>query len=405
MTLVVAWRNIWRNKRRTLITIASVFFALYFALMIRSIQIGTFGKMTDDMISSYTGHIQIHHKGFWDEPIINNVFERDSELEMLLSDYELVDHTVPRIVSGALASVGIQSKNIQLTGIDPIKENAMTHIADYISEGNFLEENDDGAVIGERVASYLGLSVGDTLVMIGQGYHSASAAGLYPIRGILKLPSPELNARIVYISLEQAQEFYGTGDQLSSLSILLKDNKDLDEAKEYIQSTVSDQIYDVMDWGELLVELEQLIQSKQGSSYIMTGLLYMIVGFGIFGTIVMMTAERWREFGLLAAVGMKKAKLMLTVFTETVILGLLGVMAGFAVALPIMIYFNRNPIVLEGKMAETYKEFGFEGILVFSDDPGFMINQIIVVSVLILIAAAYPIFRLRSLRPVEAMRV
>jgi ABC-type antimicrobial peptide transport system permease subunit len=136
----------------------------------------------------------------------------------------------------------------------------------------------------------------------------------------------------------------------------------------------------------------------------MTGLLYMIVGFGIFGTVVMMTAERWREFGLLAAVGMKKIRLIWTIFLETVILGAMGIVAGFAVALPIIIYFSKNPIVLEGQMAETYEEFGFEGVLVFSDSPEFMINQIIVVAVLVLIAVSYPVLRLRKLKPVEAMK-
>jgi putative ABC transport system permease protein len=404
MILTVAWRNIWRNKRRTLITIASIFFALYFALMIRSIQIGTFGKMTDDMISSYTGHLQIHKAGYWDEPIINNVFQRDKNFESEILKHEAVKHIVPRIESFALASLEERTKGCMITGIDPEVENSMAQISKFVVDGNYLEQNDDGAIIGDKLAEYLGLKLGDTLVLIGQGYHSMSAAGLYPVKGILHFPSPELNSRVVYMSLTNAQEFYSTDNQLTSLSILLDRNDNIETVKSYIKNLSTNEEYEVMDWGELLFELEQLIQSKQGSSIMMVGLLYMIVGFGIFGTIVMMTAERWREFGLLAAVGMKKLKLMITVFTETVILGFLGLLSGFAVALPIMLYFSKNPIVLEGQMAETYEEFGFEGVLVFSSSPEFMINQIIVISVLVLIAVSYPILKLRKLKPVDAMK-
>ena len=130
----------------------------------------------------------------------------------------------------------------------------------------------------------------------------------------------------------------------------------------------------------------------------------MIVAFGVFGTIVMMTSERWREFGLLAALGMKKSKQMLTVFIETLFLGILGLIAGFAVAFPIMYYFNLNPIILVGEMAATYEEMGYEGVMVASTDLGFMINQIIIVGIIVLVAVSYPVLKLMFLKPAEAMR-
>jgi len=404
MILTVAWRNIWRNKRRTLITVASIFFALFFGLLIRSLQIGTFGKIADDAVSSYVGHIQIHHRGYWEEKIINNVFERNNEIETKILQNEYVKSIVPRIESFSLASNGNRTKGCMVMGIDPEKENSMSKIASKITEGQYLKQDDDGAVIGDKLASFLNLTIGDTLVMIGQGYHSMSAAGLYPIRGIVHFPSPELNGRAVYITLAQAQDFYSVDNQLTSMSILLHKNNNIAEVKEYLKEVTVDEDYEIMDWRELLVELQQLIDSKQTSSNVMVGLLYMIVAFGVFGTIVMMTAERWREFGLLAAVGMKRIKLMLTVFIETVFLGILGLIAGFAVSLPIMYYFNINPIILEGEMAATYEEMGFEGVMVASVDLPFMINQIIIVGVIVLIAVSYPVLKLRKLKPAYAMK-
>ncbi len=404
MILTVAWRNIWRNKRRTLITVASIFFALFFGLLIRSLQIGTFGKIANDAVSSYVGHIQIHQKGYWEEKIINNVFERNNEIETKILQHESVKSIVPRIESFALASAGVRTKGCMIMGIDPDRENNMSSIASKITEGQYLKQDDIGAIIGDKLASFLDLKIGDTLVMIGQGYHAVSAAGLYPIRGIVHFPSPELNGRAVYLTLPMAQDFYSLDNQLTSMSILLNDNDDIAEVKKYIGEITGDKEYEIMDWRELLVELQQLIESKQVSSNFMVGLLYMIVGFGVFGTIVMMTAERWREFGLLAAVGMKKIRLILTVFIETIFLGFLGLLAGFAVSLPIMIYFYKNPIILVGEMAATYEEMGFEGVMVASVDLPFMINQIIVVAVLVLIAVCYPVFKLIKLKPAQAMK-
>jgi ABC-type lipoprotein release transport system permease subunit len=404
MLLLIAFRNIWRNKRRTLITAASVFFALFFILIMRSIQIGSFGKMTNDMISSYTGHIQVHAKGYWEEPSVNTVFEREKEKETLILNHPDVMSIVPRMESGALASVGIKTKPCGVIGIDPENENRMTKLSGKIIEGVYLKPDDKGVLIGDKLAGWLGLGINDTLIMIGQGYHSMSAAGKYPVRGIVHLPAPDLNSRMVWLTLSEAQSFYSVDDRLTSLSILLKDESKIGTVRTDISEIMGTEEYEVMTWNELLVELEQLIESKQGSSYILAAMLYMIVAFGIFGTVVMMTAERWREFGLLASIGMKKIRLMVTVFIEMMLLGMLGIAAAFSVTLPFMIYFNRNPIRLTGEMSQTTDKMGIEGVLVLSDDHGFMVNQIIVVVIIILVATAYPILKLRKLKPVEAMK-
>jgi ABC-type lipoprotein release transport system permease subunit len=324
--------------------------------------------------------------------------------ESLILNNPEVKSIVPRLESGALASVGIKTKPCGVIGINPENENRMTNLSGKIIEGVYLKPDDKGVLIGDKLAGWLGLGINDTLIMIGQGYHSMSAAGKYPVRGIVHLPAPDLNSRMVWLTLSEAQSFYSVDDRLTSLSILLKDESKKEEVKKSISEITGTEEYEVMTWNELLVELEQLIQSKQGSSYILAAMLYMIVAFGIFGTVVMMTAERWREFGLLASIGMKKIRLMVTVFTELLILGMLGIAAAFSVTLPFMIYFNRNPIRLTGEMSKTMDKMGIEGVLVCSDDHGFMVNQIIVVMIIILVAAAYPILKLRKLKPVEAMK-
>ena len=404
MILKVAWRNIWRNKRRTLITAASVFFAVFFGLMMRSIQIGTFGRISDNLVSSYSGHIQVHKKGYSEEKIINNSFEPASEDINNIKNLKHINAFVPRIESFALASSGEHTKGCFVTGISPEEENNMTKISDKVTSGNYLTDNDKGALIGDNLASFLEVGVNETIILLGQGYHAASAAGKYPIRGLLHFPSPRLNSSLVYISLKEAQELYSTENKLTGIAILLDADKNTASVKSEITGFLNLDKYEVQDWGEILPELKQLIQTKSVGSNVMLGLLYMIVGFGVLGTVIMMTAERRKEFGLLVAVGMKKFRLEMTVFTETVFLGFVGVVLGFAVSLPIIFYYSINPIFLSGTMAAMYEKNGFEPVIQFSSDTGYMFAQLIIVGIIVLISATYPIFKISSLKPVKAMR-
>ncbi len=404
MILKVAWRNIWRNKRRTLITSASVFFAVFFGLMMRSMQIGTFGRISDNLVSSYSGHIQIHKKGYSEEKIINNSFEPASEDINKIKTLKHVKAFVPRIESFALASSGEHTKGCFVTGISPEEENNMTKISDKVTLGNYLTDNDKGALIGDKLASFLEVGINDTIILLGQGYHAASAAGKYPIRGLLHFPSPRLNSSLVYISLKEAQELYSTENKLTGIAVLLDADKNTASVKSEIAGFLNLDKYEVQDWGEILPELKQLIQTKSVSSYVMLGLLYMIVGFGVLGTVIMMTAERRKEFGLLVAVGMKKFRLEMTVFSETIFLGFVGVILGFAASLPIIFYYSINPIVLSGTMAAMYEKNGFEPVIQFSSDTGYMFAQLIIVGIIVLISATYPIFKISSLKPVNAMR-
>ncbi len=404
MVIKVARRNIWRNKRRTLITSASVFFAVFFGLMMRSMQIGTFGRISDNLVSSYSGHIQIHKKGYADEKILNNSFEPNKEDIKKIKQLNHVKYIVPRLESFALASSGNHTKGCFVTGVSPEEENAMTKISDKITAGNYLSETDKGALIGDKLATFLEIGVNDTLILIGQGYHAVSAAGKYPVRGILHFSTPKLNSSLVYLSLTEAQALYSAENKLSGIAVLLDSDKNTPLIKSEIQKILNPEKYEVLDWGEMMPELKDLIQTKSVSSWVMLGLLYMIVGFGVLGTIMMMTAERKKEFGLLVAIGMKKFKLALTVLTETVFLGIIGLIAGFAVSIPIILFYSANPIVLSGTMAEMYEKGGFEPLIVFSSDTGYMLVQLIIVLIIILIAAIYPVLKISNLKPIDAMR-
>jgi ABC-type lipoprotein release transport system permease subunit len=402
--LKLAGRNIWRNKRRTFITSASILFAVFFSIAVTSIQKGTWDHMVDSIVHYHFGYAQIHKAGYWEDKTIDNAFDPARPLE-ISGGFAEVRQLVPRIESFALASYGTRTKAAMVVGIDPEKERTLTRIDTRIGTGSyFAQRDDDGAILAAGLAEYLKLNVGDTLVMISQGYHGINAAGKFPVRGLVHFGSPELNKQLLYISLERAKWFYGTEGLITTLIV------DTD-APDAIQKTVANlrqelnpEEYEVMDYKEMMPELIQAREVDTAGSYIILIVLYVIIAFGIFGTILMMLKEREYEFGILKAIGMRTGQLNLMVWLETILLGFIGSIAGMLVALPLVYYFHINPIRLSGQMAEAYEKFGVEPLLPAAVDPSLFISQAIVIFGMITVLSFYPMLKIGALKPVSAMR-
>jgi len=399
----IAWRNLWRNKKRTLITVASIFFAVFLALIMRSMQLGSYSIMIENSVRGSTGYIQIHAKGYWDDKSINNSFEITPELESSLDQVKNLDAKVPRVESFALASFGKHTKGVAVMGVIPDIEDRQTGIASKIIEGDFLSEDDGGVLVAEGLAEYLNILPGDSLVLLSQGYHGTTAADLFPVRGIIKMPLPEMNNALVYITLKTSQYFFSAPDRATSYSFMLDDPEILEETRNEL-ALIDPENLEVMTWKEMLIELVQGIESDNISGLFMIGILYVVVGFGILGTIIMMTMERRREFGIMVAVGMKKVQLMVILMIETVIITCLGILAGAVASLPVLAYFRENPIRLTGEAAKAMLEYNMEPVMPFVIEWGFYTNQSISVLVLALLASIYPLRIIGRMKVVNAMK-
>ncbi len=401
----MAWRNLWRNKRRTLITITSILFAMFFALVMRSMQKGSYANMVDNVVGTYSGYIQIHAADYWDKKTIDESLDASQFPEEEIGKLADVKGLVPRLESFALASSENVTKGILLTGIIPEKEDVFTGLSDKIVDGNYLESGDGKVMLAEKLAGYLKLSLGDTLVLISTGYHGVSAAGKYAVKGILHFPSPELNKQLVFMNLNDCQAFFGTANRLTSYVVLLDKHspKIIAQTQDALKAKLSES-YEVMSWQEMMPDLVQLIESDNASGKIMLGILYMIIAFGIMGTIMMMTIERMREFGVMVALGMQKFKLGWVVWLETLLMGFMGIVLGSVLSMPVIYHYYLNPIRLTGDAAASIETFGVEPIMPFAWESSFYFNQALVVLVITLITALYPFFKVIKLEPVTALK-
>jgi len=404
MFLKIAWLNIWRNKRRTLITIASVFFAVLLAISMRSVTIGVYENLIYNTVSYSSGYIQIHQKGYWDEQAIDNSFEENEHLNQLLLNNREVTHIMPRFETFALASTANKTKGVLILGIDPEKEKLVNKLNEKIVHGAYLETiNDNAVLMGQGLASKLKLKTNDTLVLLGQGYHASSAAGKFRVKGIVKLGSPELNNNMVYMPIQQAQFLHGAEYRLTAISIMLHKSSNIDKLKSTLQNQIDSNKYEIMTWKEMMPEMDQFIEADSTGHFIIVGVLYLIISFGLFGTLLMMTFERTHEFGILVAIGMKKKLLALILLLEILMISLIGCLAGVIGGILVVKWFTIYPIYLSGELREIYENYGIEPIIYFSGDKNIFIFQTIIVLTLSAILALYPGLKLMRLKPIEAI--
>jgi len=467
--LVLAWRNLWRNRRRTLITSASVLFAVFFALLFRSLQLGSYDHMFRNAIESYTGYIQVQHKDFWDEKVVDNTFAYDPSLEQQILKDENVVAAIPRFESFALASNGPQTKGVMVMGVDPEKETRLSKVTDkmvryrlspgsiekiqldpnlpdevkelarvfegsayttasrlqldlgikdgeaaaYLPaiksythfENGSIQMGEPGAWVGDKLSQYLQLGIGDTIVLISQGYHASTAAGKYEIKGIVKLPLPDLDNKIVYLPLDICQELFNAGNNLTSLALAVDDNQDkaIAETVNRLSQWVSAE-HKIMEWREMNEVMVSQMDADDKSGKIMIGILYLVIAFGVFGTVLMLTAERKREFGVLVAIGMQKKKLASIMTLEMLLIGLLGILAGAVVASILILYGVDHPIIFKGEMAKMFEEYGMEPKMVFWSIDTYYIWQIVIVALMVFLAIGYPVRKIFGMKVVNALR-
>lgn len=403
MLIKIAWRNVWRNKRRSFITIAAIFIAIFLAIIMRSLQLGMYDNMIKNVVGSFSGYFQLHSKGYWEDKNIDNSYKVGKSTIKNIKEIEGVSNVIKRIQTGVLSSNNNLSKFLYVTGIEQKEEEKLTDWNKRLVDGRLLDKEDKSIIIAKGVAKYYNAKVGDSLIFIGQGFHGMQAVGIYPIQGIIDMKNPNLNNMSVFMNLSVAQDFVSADQRITNLVIDKEQYFDEIKIVEAIESKIDIQSNDLMTWKEMTPELNQLIQADNAGGMIVIIILYMIVSFGIFGTVLMMTQERLYEFGVLISIGMKKSKLMITLIFETIFLTIIGVLTGFAISRPIVNYFHFNPIRLFGSAAAQLESAGFEPVLPFMNTYDIPFIHGLIIILISLATCIYPIIIISNLNPVKAM--
>lgn len=393
MLVKLAWRNLWRQKRRTLLTASALALVLFLSLITRAFQEGSYTSNIKNAAKFYTGLIQLQNPEFGDSSSIDDVLPQTNTFISAAKNNPNIDVVLPRVESFALAAKDERSKGVMVLGVEPEAEDQYSNISDKLIEGSYIQSGQKSVLVGGGLANYLQLKVGDELVLYGVGNRGQTAAGLYQISGILHFPLQQLDSQLVYMPLDTAQNLYSLDDQVTAWVLNTESLRALPNTVEQLKAEYGKNVA-VKDWKELSPEMAQQIALDKAGGIFLIYILYGIVGFGLFATILMTTLERQREFAVMLATGMLRSKLALLLTIESLFMSVIGIIIGFILSAPVLGYFYFNPIEITGDAAKLMRESGFEPIVPVSLDPHLLLNQIAVVLFILLLCLLYPMIRM-----------
>jgi ABC-type lipoprotein release transport system permease subunit len=401
--LKLAWRNIWRNKGRSVITIAAVMFCVIFAVVLRSFQVGVWENMIHEIVGNNFGYLQIHEDGFWADQSLDRTMDLGAVNSEELLAVDGVDRLIPRMESFSLLYHGSNTKGSLVMGIDPAVELPGLQLDDILLEGRSFSRDDSVIVVSEGLAKYFNVGLGDTLLFMGQGYHGATAYGAFPIGGIARMTNPELNKQLVLMPLQKAQYMYNCSDRATTLVVAVDKDSNYEAVGAALKGSGAEGL-EVLEWKELFPEIIQTIEVDMAGGRIFVTILYFIISFVLLGTVIMMVAERQREFGILVSIGMKKTKLAFVTLLENIMLIMGGAIVGMAVVKPVQFYFKYNPIDLSGQMKEAIEQYNFEPKLYTTTSFIINLNHGTIIFIIGVLVSLYAVVKIMKLNPIESMR-
>ncbi|MBU6157509.1 MAG: ABC transporter permease [Bacteroidetes bacterium] len=399
----IALKNIGRNPSRSIISMASVFFAVVLSTLAGSLKEGIFNNLVNNVVGFYSGYLQIHAKGYWNERHLDHSFKEEIGLQNKIRQQNHIASFAPRLESFGLVASEKTTKGCLVVGIDPIAEHNATQIKNKLKQGNFISSNDTAVLCTEGLAARLNIKIGDTIYVIGQGFHGSTAAGKYPVKGILHFGAPQLNNQALFMPIAAAKNLFGTENRITAYVIQIKRPDQLEAITQSLRKDL-DTRYEIMNWGEMMPDIKQHIETDSNNMKYVQGILYLLICFGIFGTLIMMMMERRYEMGMLIAIGMKKSALILMVIAESILTVMSGCVLGILGSIPLIQYLHRYPLKMKETTAKAYEEFGFEAVFPTATDARIFWEQGIAVLMIGIVLSLYPILQIIRLNPVEALK-
>lgn len=361
----LAWLNMLRNKRRTALTASPVFMAVFFSVLVESVNEGMFDHAFETDIAQYAGHVEIQAKDYWLRRSIAYAITDPGPIHDCLDTMKQVKSYRNRLDMVVLAAAGDQSTACMLWGID---RNAKMDLFQ-------LDHNDPGVWVGRGLSHTLDLSAGDSIILIGQTFYGRKSAELYPVEQVGHSAFEALDRKLVLMPIDQVRSFCDLPRGVTSVQVHLKHRDQADDFAQLLTQYLDEETYDVLTWKEIFPDTYSNSRMANFGVTVFRTIMYVIVGFLLFGTLLMIYSDRKREYAMLYAIGMNKKKLFATYFFEILFVSTAGLVAGIMLSYPILLYLHANPITVFGKAAEVMQQFNRLPAVYFSDNLGIIFRN------------------------------
>jgi ABC-type lipoprotein release transport system permease subunit len=403
----LAWRNVWRNRRRSLITMGAVFFSVLIIALTRSLQYGTYDAVESYAIRLFTGDAQVQRAGYHEDQTLSYALREDErDWDAVLRARPWLEAYTRRLTGFGLVSSDSSSAGAMIAGVDPEAEPRVSSFLRKITAGAPLARGDDHrALLGATLARNLAVGVGDTVVALTQGYRNEMGADLYVVQGLFESGNADLDRSAMALTLTDAQALFSLPGGFTAIALRTDDFRRAGRYAAELEAALADDRVVVLDWDALMPELRQMILLDNVSGAIFLAFMLILIGFEIFNTTMMSVMERVREFGILQAMGMKPGQISLLVVMELLIKVALALAVSMVVTGVLVAYFAGHPIPLSESLKELYEEFGFAlDALVFSGRARVFLEPLLSVAFIAVVVMIYPAVRVWRFTPVEALR-
>jgi putative ABC transport system permease protein len=399
---LIAWRNIWRNRKRSGILLAAIAFGLWAGLLTIAVLNGMSEQMIRSAIDTRTAHLQIHAPGFVAHPEVTLVIPDGEDVLDEVKRAEGVARAVGRSAVPAMGSSAATGAGVMLYGVDPSAESAISSVPRKIVEGRYLSPADrNGCVIGRELADKLKLAVGDKIVVQAQTPGGTIAGGAFRIVGLMRTVSLDFDRTTVFARLEDVDRIFDLGGAIHEIAVLADDIALVPALRGRLANEFPK--LDVETWEQLEPEVSVLTETSNQMGRVLMVLIMIALVFGVTNTMLMAVLERTRELGVLISLGMRQGLVFAMIMIETVVLSCIGGAVGAAAAGASVAALGRFGLNL-GAIATGLASAGIESVLY----PRLTVGAYPVVGALVLatavLGAVYPSLRASRLSPVRAMR-
>ena len=401
MLLKLAWRNIWRNRRRSLIVLTSVIVGLVAIIISDGLSNGMIGQMLFNQIDLNISHIQVHKKGFNNNKVVKNYIPDYKKVESVLkSNSEIKDYSKRVFVTGILSSAN-NSSGVMIYGINPAQEAKVSIVENSIINGNYLTGNKREIIIGKKLAQKLEVEIGDKVVAMANTVKGDIGSEVFRIVGIFRTASSEFDKTAIYIPAQTEQSMLNLDDKYYEFAIFTKDYDKVDQVQQSLKAELGDD-YEVLSYKDLLPMLIYQIELYKETMWILNVIIGLALIFGIINSMLMSVFERIKEFGVLMSIGMKNSRIYSMIITEAFIIGIIGTLVGLIIGLLLEIPLSHTGIDLSF-FSSGLEAFGIGTVIYPVLSVGNIIMSSLFMPFVAILGALYPAYKAIKLEPIYAI--
>lgn len=399
--IMISWRNLWRNKRRSLVVISSIAIGIFAMLFSMGIMNGMNNQMVENTISTSLGHIAIHRKGFQDDMSLQKSFLPSKSLMDGLEEFSAY---APRVKTEGMIRSSEASRGVLITGIAPEQEKSVTGIFDYTldKDGYLSDPEAHEVLISKTLSEKLELLVGDKVVIMFQDIHKELTGVAFKVKGLYQSPIDSFDKYVIFTGIGTLQKLTGLGQGISEIVIRAEHRNKVDRVADHIRSFLTDPEIEVLTWKEMAPNLLKAVKLFDQMMYIFFSIIFITVVFSIANTLIMSIMERFHEIGVMKSVGTRPAWISAMVMFEAVNLGLVGLCVGAVAGVGVTLLFSLTGLNFSLYM-ESVRMWG-TGHIIY---PTLRLGDILMCAVIVLfttiIAALWPAIKAARIKPLEAL--